>query len=45
VDAGVRQRFRQRLVRLCQVDVLANHCDPDRALGVLEAIDQPSPRR
>src|SRR4029453_13642820 len=45
VYPGVGHRFGQRLVRFGQVDILADHRDPDRAFGVLETINQSRPRR
>src|SRR5690606_30750981 len=43
VDAGVHQRFGQRLVRFGQVDVLADHADGELVLGVFERLDQVVP--
>ncbi len=45
MDAGVRQRLRQRLVRLRQIDVLADHRDVHRVLGMLQRLDEAVPRR
>ena len=44
VNAGVNQGFRQGFVRFGQVDVLANHRDIDRVIGMLECIGQTPPR-
>ena len=45
VDAGMDQRFRKRLVRLGQVDVLADHRDVDVLLRMLQRVDELLPRR
>ena len=43
VDAGVLQRFGQRLVRLGQIDVLAHHRDLDRVVRLLDRVDDVVP--
>jgi hypothetical protein len=43
LDAGVDQRFGQRLVRLGQVDILADEGHIDLALGILERVDHALP--
>jgi len=45
MDAGVLERLVERLVRVLQVDVLADEGDVDLVLGVLLGIDQLHPRR
>ena len=45
VDAGMDQRLAERLVRLGQVDVLADHRDAYLALRVLERMHQAIPDR
>jgi hypothetical protein len=45
LDARVDQRFGERLVRILQVHVLADHRDVDLVLGVLEAVDDVFPHR
>jgi hypothetical protein len=43
MDARVRQRLVERLVRIGQVDVLADHADRDFVLGMIERVEHALP--
>ena len=43
VDSGVNERFRERLVRFGEIDVLADHRDVHLVLGMHERVDEPVP--
>ena len=44
-DAAMDQRFVERLVRVLQPDIFADHADGDFAFGVGQAIDDVGPAR